>query len=551
MAGTRSPETVAAAAVALLLPVAYSPSVYATFWSPKSAVLMVGGGFGLTRLPALVRSDARRPAVAALVFLGVAAVSTVLSPEPVGALLGLYNWGTGLVFVACLVGVWALGACADRDDPLVRRALLAGCVASASLALLQTVVEVPLPVLEDTGRASGLAGNAGHLGTIAVLGLAIASSSAHRVALGAVVLFAAAVQLSGTRSALAMAVLVVVAVGGRRGWARFGLLVGALALGIAAGGWLAAVGGVATATDRSGDRELVAGPGGGVRVRLEVWSYARHAVADRPIVGHGPGRFRAATSDDRTLAVVQAEGHATSFADAHNLVVEYAVTTGILGVGALLWWLTTALRSASGPLLTVALGALAMSLVQPQSVGTTPLILLALGAASAAAVPRPTRRAVPLVAVAAIAAVGLLVGDAALLAARDSLSLDPARRADSLLGGWPQPASMLARVHVFRSQQEPPGPSRDVESRAVRRWRRNAVERDRTDPALWIALAADELHDGRLDDAEAHYLEAIRLDPYAAAAMTGLAEVYEELGEEREAARWLARARAIDPGIED
>src|SRR4051794_39171642 len=113
MASSRSGARLVAVAAAFLLPVVFSTSLSAQAWAPRAALLLVVAAFGLPRLVLLLRSEARPPALAAVAFLGVAALATALSPQPILSLFGLYNWGTGLLFVAALVGAWALGASVD------------------------------------------------------------------------------------------------------------------------------------------------------------------------------------------------------------------------------------------------------------------------------------------------------------------------------------------------------------------------------------------------------------------------------------------------------
>ena len=133
-----------------------------------------------------------------------------------------------------------------------------------------------------------------------------------------------------------------------------------------------------------------------------------------PLLGTGPGQFRAATSRLRTVAIARAETPDRLYVDAHNLVVEFATTTGLLGLAALLAWLLLASRRASGPLLGFALAVLAAHLLEPQSVRTTPMALLALGAAGPTLAIAPLRR-VGRAATAMLAALAL-AGGARLLA---------------------------------------------------------------------------------------------------------------------------------------
>ena len=88
--------------VAGLLLVVVSPQVLATHWTPKVALalLMIGPGLAALGLAAFGRD---RGAIAGLVFVGVAAAATILSPSPMLSLVGMYNHGTGWLFVAAVV----------------------------------------------------------------------------------------------------------------------------------------------------------------------------------------------------------------------------------------------------------------------------------------------------------------------------------------------------------------------------------------------------------------------------------------------------------------
>src|SRR4051812_3250498 len=102
MASSRSGARLAAASTAFLLPLLYLPSASAEAWTGRAALLLVVAALGLPRLVPLLRSDARSATLAALAFLLVAALATALSAHPMLSLFGLYNWGTGLLFVAVL-----------------------------------------------------------------------------------------------------------------------------------------------------------------------------------------------------------------------------------------------------------------------------------------------------------------------------------------------------------------------------------------------------------------------------------------------------------------
>ena len=86
-----------------------------TFWSPRYALLAVEAAVGLPVLVALLRSDSRPAAVAALAFAAWALVSFAFSPSRTLAFWGSFLWGTGALFVLALVGSWAVGVAAGAQ----------------------------------------------------------------------------------------------------------------------------------------------------------------------------------------------------------------------------------------------------------------------------------------------------------------------------------------------------------------------------------------------------------------------------------------------------
>ena len=476
---------------ALLLPLAFSPELYHSFWAPKAAVALLVLGPGLVALARLARAGSR-PALLAACFVAVAAVATAGSEHPVASLTGGANWGTGLLFVAAAVGAWALGASAgEQRRRQVATALVAAALVNAVVAWLQARGLVP-PSLDSTGRSSGLMGNPVHLGALAagalwLVGGRVAASSARRAApwIAAAAVLAGAAQLSGGRSAVGLTALVLVALVPRIGWRRGAVLAVAAFVGLlAASAWAAdgAVTGSARAVTQT-TRQMDA--------RGSLWRTSAGAVLERPLLGVGPGRFHAATSPRAEPAV--SEGGVNAYADAHNWVVEYAVTTGLLGLLVLLAWLVTAARSSGGPLAGFAAVAGVFMLVEPQSVSLTPLALLALGASCRRAPPSTpagtgwrTASTAGLLAGAAAAAV-LLAGELGLRQA--TLDTSPSRYADAaaLLPPWADVSRVGARISAFHGLHD------DDARRQALVLARQATRRDPADPAAWSELAKLEL----------------------------------------------------------
>jgi hypothetical protein len=430
----------------------------------------------------------------------------------------------------------------------VERALILGAGANAAIAVLQMVADLSaFQLWRFDGRSSGLWGNPVYLsGFLAGAVWLVVPRVRHRpLAWGAfVVLLATALQVAGGRFAVALLAVVLVA-----SWVTSGprlavLLAACLGLGLLLGTGLAAQSGGASVS-----RRTTVAAASGVRPRLESWATARAAIAERPLLGHGPGRYRAPPPPHPTFAMARADGADRLYADAHNLVVEYAVTTGVPGLALLLTWLALAVRRARwrSPLAGFGLLVLAMHLVEPQNVGLTPLAFLALGAAAPVArLPRPV---VPFAGRALLAGAGvalagtLLTGTYHLEQAHLDFTLADARVARGLLPPWPEVREQTARIYTFTAKTE-----RDPDARArALQWRRAAVAADPDDPAGWLDLAEAELSADHAAGAREGFAQALERNPWSARAMNGLGRIAMAEGQSARAGELFRRSLAVSP----
>ena len=520
-----------------------------TFWSPRFALLAVEAAVGLPVLVALLRSDGRRPAVAALAFAAWALVAFAWAPNRTLAFWGSFLWGTGALFVLALVGCWAIGVAAGpRATVWIEKALLVGAGANAVVAVLQMTTDLSsFQLWRVDGRSSGLWGNPVYLSgfLVGAVWLVVPRLRTRPAVWGAfTVLLACALQVAGGRFATALLALAVAGAWRVTGGRVAALLAMCLGAGLLLGAGLARQhGGVSVAS-----RASVAAASG-VTPRLESWASARHAVAERPVVGHGPGRFRAATGPFRTLRLAQEEGPDRLYADAHNLVVEYAVTTGLPGLALLLAWTGLAVRRAGwrAPLAGFALLVLAMHLVEPQNVGLTPLAFLTLGAAAPLGVAPGSLLPIGLrgaaVGAGVVLAAVMLLGTYRFEQARLDFRLDDARQARRLLPPWPEVRDQTARIYTFHAKSEPApallGPARQ--------WRRAAVAADPDDPTWWNDLAEAELSAELTRPAARHFDEALRRNPWSARALNGLGRIELVEGRPARAGRLFRRSLLVDP----
>ena len=547
-----------AASMAFLLPVAFSPTLFSPFWSARLALVLLVAAVGLPRLVVLV---ARRDgaALAATAFLLVAAAATLAAHQPALSFWGPYGSGAGFVLVGGIAGAWAIGRSLDRPAVAdVGTALVAALLVNVVVALAQDAFGLKTLGLTAPAGAYGLLGNPVHLGALLAGGFALLAARfpARPLLWGPVVAAGgAALQFSGSR--LGLVALVVVGAASVLRWppARAAALAACLAAGFFGGLLLDRVLPDHTPSTRNVVQKLEAASESELYDRAHNWDSGVRALADRPLLGYGPGRVIEATSPRRDARMARGDPERV-FLDAHNLLVEYLVTTGPLGLLALVAFLVLALRRARGPLLWFALGILALHLMQPQSPATTPLAFLALGAAAVATTgpvgaPRHPLLAVGTGALALAALVGggrIVAGDFQLDQADLDTSIAKGRSAARLLSSWPEPAARLGLIHAFYAVTERSDPARRAALQEESlRWFLEATRRDPAVANHWNNLAEFDVAAGRLDAAETHFRAALARNPWSANALTGVAAMALRRGDTAAAAPLIEQARRVLP----
>ena len=381
------------------------PKAQYTDWAPEAAVALVVGVAGLPLLVAraIGRGGARRTssevwaARLAVGFVLAGVVSAALATSPTLATLGLYQHGTGWVFMALLAGWWALGTgFGPTDRHRLETALVAGALVNASLAILQQLFGLSAIGLEGLGgQPDGFLGNPVFLGGLLAGSLVLLAprfGAEPRRWWLPVALVGLGLGVDGERLPALLALVVVVWLATAAFWAQrrdpssgrrrsilslefAGLTAGAVLLGSGLAKLRGGLGVVAHTASSSSQETF--------GQRFHAWIAAAHAFAAHPILGSGPGQFRAATSAYFSAADVRADGSVLgTFPDAHNLIVEYATTTGIIGLGLLVAWVVFSVRGRSGPLLGFAAVIGALELAEPLNVVITPLAFIALGGAA-------------------------------------------------------------------------------------------------------------------------------------------------------------------------
>lgn len=566
------------------------PVATASAWSSETAVGLV---IGLAGVPLLLRQAvagrhrtttrarvwAARSAVG---FLLVALVSALTAHPIALALTGLWGWGGGWVFILAFAGAYGVGTeLGDTGRVLTGTAIVMAGTVNSVVAVMQATVGLSSIGLGlyNGQQADGLFGNPVYLGgllTAALVFLVDRFRADPRRWWLPVVLTAAGIGVSAERlpALLAVVIVAVVVVQGtrgrgdrlrfRRGW-QYGALVGAGGvLGTAATEFRHHLG---TASYASGSTAQ-----GLIGDRAEIWRLGLQAAFRRPLLGYGPGQLRAATLSHYPLSFMRLHP-SEFFTDAHDLFVQYAATTGLVGLVLLIAWLVLAIRGRGGPMLWAGLLMLTTELVEPQFMPLMAVGMLCLGAAgsrrlSTRAVSGATVRwsrglagaVVTGAVVGGLLGADVVSGDIVVTRAQAQWSVgDPgsfgnAKVADDLLRPWPEPATVLARIdlvglpvagrHGFSAAQLL-HPNADVNG-AIH-WVRVAISRDPTNPSYWTELASIEENAGQFGAARRDAEQAYRLWPWNLSTLSLLASVAASSGDVKAEHHWARLALEVDP----
>lgn len=530
-----------------LLLVAILPNTLAFIWTAKVVVTLTALGPGLLHLVWLAwRAD--RAAIAGIVFVSIAGLATLLSDDPLTALTGLYNLGTGWIFTAIVVGAWTLGRQMSRGtenkvEKKLIALLLAGAFVNALISWLQISPFFSSTILTDLdGRAHGLMGNPVHLAALMNAAFALTAEFLHPaltserkrksgkfyIVLGfsGAFVFASTIQLSGGRLGLAILPLIILASVWRRRFFISALLSLATAAGILAAGL------ATTSKSSSASERFSQARGSTFSGRIERWKMAGTAIEKDPLWGAGPGLYRRATSPHNTVPAALGMGPDHLHEDGHNIFIEYATTTGILGLAALLTWLIFIGRQIRGPLVAFVAGGSLSFLLQPQSLALMPALAFAAGAS--ANLPRyPLAKKIALSSLVLSflgLALGLSVAFTDHLLSRAVLQNDvmAAKRAVAFMPIWAE----LPTSEVKALRAQPDIEKSSLLQREVLAACREAVRRDPSSPKANNDLGAMEILYGTRPVAIRAFDAALHWDPYSLRALLARASLAAETGDQ-------------------
>jgi O-antigen ligase/cytochrome c-type biogenesis protein CcmH/NrfG len=523
-------------AVAVAIPLAVNPWGANPFVPLRVAVLrtIVFGIVLAWALRALVPPRASRVAahtnpllVPALSLIAVEAAATFFAVNPPFSLWGSLERGQGLLTLICypLMGLIVASEMTSRRQ--ARRLLLVIQLAAVPVLLFAVaqiagwnaglVSDARSPIFSTLGRSNFVAAYLAMLLPLTLL-QAVAADGCRR--LGWVVLLSAETvvlvltRVRGGWLAALVGIAVVLVLWFRRelaGWWRRPVL----RLAIVASGGAAVAAAIA-----------IARAGGSGAARLAIWQGCLRLVFERPFLGYGPDALPLVFPRIYPPELVYHQGREFLVDRAHNLVLDWSVTVGVLGLVAWLAVLWTAASLAlrclreddSGtgrePILIASLAAVAANLggnlVSFDVTTTSNLTWLLLGTIAALAVQRAPDAATPPVTISAsrwtvvgVLGIGLglsillfnlrpVVADVWMRRASRFVSDDPAaavHAAERAVQWWPREAEYflgLAAISERAARQEAEPEEVDLRPTEAALQRAIALQPQRFD--LWLEL---------------------------------------------------------------
>lgn len=380
--------------VTVAVPLAFTPFTWAPFADPKLVLLSLGALLVWIGGPPLDR----RIALPATAWFAATALAAATGVDPLRSLTGLDAMLTGLgMFGASAILVTAGAGLGPELIARVRSWLEWTGVAMAIVLLLWRLVPALLTnAVHDLGFGGSTAGNP--LFAVAVMTIGLASavadddrSRARRLAIVAVL--ATGISLSGERVAYALPLIAVpIALWRSRVPTRPALAMsGAIVAVLAA--WAAVEPVLPSDSVASPARQLSSVESDAQR--LTVFAVDTRAWLERPVLGWGPANTWSAFRATATPAETDRTG--PGWDEAHDIVIQTAASTGVVGLLALGWLDVVVGRRVlrAGRELGWAVGSVAalaaFALVEPFNLTVTPLtfLLAGIGASRATAASPP------------------------------------------------------------------------------------------------------------------------------------------------------------------
>ena len=369
------------------LPLAFFPLSTNAFVDVKLVVLCLGTLLvWVSGLPV-----DRRLAIPAALWFAVLLVAALTGVDRAESLIGTLR-GSGLVMLGCAAALVCI-APAVPDDLLARaRSWLVwtGLVVAGLAVVARLAPEVLEPLASRlTFRGSTLGNPVFAVGFLAAcVPAALATAREHTARTVAIfVLLGSGFAVAEERSAYLLPVAAIAAAWWFLRSDRRRVAVAAVVLAATIGAWafVPALSGSTALNDRyriSGQFQTLVGE----RQRVAVYGANLRAVSDRPLLGWGPANGWSGFVSSATPEQIRTAGR--TWADAHNLLLELTVVSGLLGLAAFGWLAVRIAPRAARPVSTrawVAASAavlLLYAMFEPLDVTLTPLLLLFAGIAA-------------------------------------------------------------------------------------------------------------------------------------------------------------------------
>ncbi|NNN21646.1 MAG: O-antigen ligase family protein [Acidimicrobiales bacterium] len=565
--GTRSFNVPGAAFIAILvafgLCCAYIPWGAAAPFVSRFAVLFLTIALGAPLVFwAWSIKTFRLPVVLMALFLLVALVSALLSHQLDIAFFGIYTAGTGWIFYLALFSAWLIGLRCSGSEISVKAityvisigAVVNSLFAVIEIATIHSTHGLNGLAIASSGGASGLLINPVFLGQLlsgTIVLVAFTKYLTNRASV--VVLFVCGIgdYLSQDRASIIFIAIGVVVLLYRKRLVGLGLSV-VLCLGYFAGGLISNFYNGAKVSSRitSGAISTVGS------ARMVIWKYSIHAFEKSFLIGYGPSGDSKATLPLYGLDMVRATRLPSGYyADAHNVIIELLVCTGVIGTLLVGAFMLSAIRISGGELLWFALAMGVFLLFEPLNIATCPLIFLALGAGVS---PREKPKnivgkvicSVPsieakklkphikgarlsLCVLAIIFGISIIWGDIEidhaggvllnfeLIKSQDvSFNSGPAKLATLLIPEWSNSNSSLAQSYALAATVG----EKSLWQKAIDA-QKMAVAKSPYDPVAWTWLAIYEENAGNKVVAYQDYLKAVKLDPLWLGGINMLCEI--------------------------
>ena len=292
------------------------------------------------------------------VFLASAVVSTILAANPNVAVFGIYSRYDGLLTIVTYAALFWLSIQAlsgPADARALLRVLLASGYVVAAVAMIQSVTDYRAQ--GQIVPAYGTLGNSNVLGAFLAMLCPLAYGelieartwSARILAVNALVVPAAALLLSFSRSAWlgAAVAFVVILAGERRAASRMAIGVAALLLTLAVAlPSMTALGGLGLERALEARARSVLDLSSWQASRLHIWHDSVTLIASRPLFGYGPDNVGLVFPLFQTGNWAPLPGGLAQPIDkAHAETLQVAATQGLVGLGAYAFMIVAFIRA--------------------------------------------------------------------------------------------------------------------------------------------------------------------------------------------------------------